>query len=57
MAEVLMASAQRAEPALAVVRRCQARVAALAVALLTAAITYGVALWALRVPLQTLWRR
>ena len=34
-----------------------ARVAALAVALLTAAITYGVALWALRVPLQTLWRR
>jgi hypothetical protein len=24
---------------------------------LTAAITYGVALWALRVPLQTLWRR
>jgi hypothetical protein len=30
MAEVLMASAQRAEPALAVVRRCQARVAALA---------------------------
>ena len=34
-----------------------ARVAALAVALLTAAITYGVALWVLRVPLQTLWRR
>jgi putative peptidoglycan lipid II flippase len=34
-----------------------ARVAALAVALLTAAITYGVALWALRVPLQTMWRR
>jgi putative peptidoglycan lipid II flippase len=34
-----------------------ARVAALAVALLMAAITYGVALWALRVPLQTLWRR
>jgi len=34
-----------------------ARVAALAVALLTAAIAYGVALWALRVPLQILWRR
>ncbi len=34
-----------------------ARMAALAVALLISAITYGLALWALRVPLHTLWRR
>jgi putative peptidoglycan lipid II flippase len=34
-----------------------ARMAALAVALLISAITYGLSLWALRVPLHTLWRR
>ncbi len=34
-----------------------ARIAALAVALLIAAVTYGLALWALRVPVQNLWRR